>query len=63
MSEKSNWKDTSEEVLLGKIEIAPEVIGVIAGLAASEVESVAPCKADLQQKSANGLAVSTIVRV
>ncbi|EFI83767.1 Asp23/Gls24 family envelope stress response protein [Listeria grayi] len=41
MSEKSNWKDTSEEVSLGKIEIAPEVIGVIAGLAASEVESVA----------------------
>lgn len=26
---------------LGKIEIAPEVIGVIAGLAASEIENVA----------------------
>lgn len=41
MSETSNWKDLSEEVSLGKIEIAPEVIGVIAGLAASEVENVA----------------------
>lgn len=41
MSENSILEMNQEDTGLGKIEIAPEVIEVIAGIAASEVEGVA----------------------
>lgn len=41
MSDQNILEMNQEETGLGKVEIAPEVIEVIAGIAASEVEGVA----------------------